>query len=171
VVEKKVPPNSVTRARGAKRSLVFGFCTRWHPAGALLVVCQILLLRDRALRVWTKIGTGMAVLIVLLLSVGWFRVTNGEPPVPRLQSLGKHHTVTLTWRASTSPVAGYNVYHSTTHGADYVMIYTSLIQGPTYTDKPVNNGVTYYYVTRAEDARGYQSLNSNETSATVPFLW
>src|SRR5258707_7029179 len=43
----------------------------------LLIVCEILLIRDRDLHVSTKVGTGIAVLVVLLLSVQWFRVTNG----------------------------------------------------------------------------------------------
>ena len=35
----------------------------------LLVACQILLTQDRNLAIWTKVGTGIAVLGVLLLSV------------------------------------------------------------------------------------------------------
>jgi hypothetical protein len=137
----------------------------------LLIVWQILLIRDRALHAWTKLGTGVAVLVVLLLSVEWCRVTNGQPAVLGLHALRKPHTVRLTWKASSSQVAGYNVYRSTTRGDDYVKINTSLVQGLTYTDNTVDSGVTYYYVARAVDARGYESVNSDETSATVPFLW
>lgn len=136
----------------------------------LLVVCQILLIRDRSLNVWTKIGTGIAVLVVLLLSVEWCRVTNGQPAVIRLRALRKTHTVRLTWKASISQVAGYNVYRSMTPGGDYVRINTSLVQELTYTDNAVDSGVTYYYVTRAVDARGRESVNSNEASAAIPFL-
>jgi hypothetical protein len=137
----------------------------------LLIVCQILLIRDRALHTWTKIGTGVAVLVVLLLSVEWCRVTNGQPAVLRLQPQRKPHKVGLTWKASSSQVAGYNVYRSMTPGGNYVRINSSLVQGLTYTDNAVDSGVTYYYVARAVDAQGYESFNSNETSATIPFLW
>src|SRR5260370_27481294 len=68
----------------------------------LLVVCQILLIRDLGLHDWTKIWTGIAVLVVLLLSVEWCRVTNGQPAVIRLRALRKTHTVSLTWKASIS---------------------------------------------------------------------
>jgi hypothetical protein len=137
----------------------------------LLVGSQILLIRDRSLPVWTKIGIGIAVLVVLLLSVEWCRVTNGLPALLRLETLRKTHTVTLTWKASSSQVAGYAVYRSTIPGRNYVIINTSLIQGLTYTDVNVESGMTYYYVTRAVDARGNESDNSNETSAAIPFLW
>ena len=137
----------------------------------LLVVCQILLIRDRTLPLSTKTKTGIAVFVVLLLSVEWFRVTNGQPAVLRLQALRKKHTVTLTWRASNSQVAGYNVYRTTTPGENYAKINTSLVQKLTYIDTTVDSGVTYYYVTRAVDIRGSESVNSNEASAAIPFLW
>ncbi len=134
----------------------------------LLVVYLILLIRDPALNIWTKIGTGIAVLVVLLLSVQWFRVTNGQPAVLRQQASGKTHTVTLAWKPSSSQVAGYNVYRSTTPGGNYLRINTSLVRRFTYTDNAVASGITYYYVTRAVDDRGYESVNSNEASAVIP---
>ncbi len=137
----------------------------------LLLLWQILMIRDTTLPVRTKMGTGIAVLVLLLLSVEWCRVTNGQPAVFRLQALRKTHTVRLTWKASTSQVAGYNVYRSTTPRDNYVRINTSLVQGLTYTDDAVDSCVTYYYVARAVDARGHESVNSNETSAAIPFLW
>jgi len=137
----------------------------------LLVFCQILLIRDLALDTWTKIGTGIAVMVVLVLSVEWCRVTNGLPSVLGLQVLRKKHTVTLTWKASTSEVAGYMVYRSRTRGGEYERIDTSPVRGPSYTDAAVESGVTYYYVVRAVNANGYLSANSNEASAAISFLW
>jgi hypothetical protein len=130
----------------------------------LLVVCQILLTRDRNLAVWTKVGTGIAVLGVLLLSVQWIRVTM-QPAELRLRST---HTVKLTWKASSSQVAGYNLYRRTSLEFNYVRINSSPVQGLTFTDDSVESGQTYYYVTRAVDARGFESTNSNEASATIP---
>ncbi len=105
-------------------------------------------------------------MVVLLLGVEWCRVTNGLPGMLR-----RTHTVTLTWKASSSEVAGYAVYRSVTRGGNYVRINSSLVRELTYTDRSVDGGVTYFYVVRALDDRGNQSLNSNETSASIPFLW
>ncbi len=138
---------------------------------ALLVVWQILLMRDPILPVWTKIGTGIAVLTVVLLSVEWCGITTGRPAVFMPRGFRKTHTVKLTWNASISKAVGYNVYRSGTHRANYLKINNSLVQGLTYTDDAVDNGATYYYVTRAVDARGQESVNSNETSAAIPLLW
>jgi hypothetical protein len=158
-------PSLVPEALSGAWFLAFAIC---GIALTLLVVCQILLLRDRDLDVWTKMGTGIAVLVVLLLSVQWLRVTNGQPAELRRQAPGKTHSVTLTWKAGNSKVAGYNVYRSVTSGGNYVRINSSLVQGLTYTDNTVTSGVTYYYVTRAVDDRGHESGNSLETTAVIP---
>jgi len=95
----------------------------------------------------------------------------GVPPpggVSELHASGKSHIATLTWKSSTSRVAGYNVYRSMTPGGNYAKINTTLVQGLTYSDNTVESGKTYYYVTRALDARGFESANSNETSAAIP---
>jgi len=133
---------------------------------ALLVFCKTLLIRDRALSVRTKVATGTAVLAVLLLSVEWCRVTNGLPGMLR-----RTHAVTLTWKASSSEVAGYEVYRSVTRGGNYVRINSSPVRELSYKDIYVDGGVTYFYVVRALDDRGNRSVNSNETSASIPFLW
>jgi len=135
---------------------------------AFVVMCQILLTKDRTLSVWTKVGTGIAVLVVLLLSALWVRMTSGWSPGIRLQSRGTTHTVALKWRPSSAQVAGYNVYRSMTPGGNYVQINSSLVQGVTFTDKTVESGATYYYVTRAVDALGHESVNSNEARAAIP---
>jgi hypothetical protein len=135
---------------------------------ALLVMCQILLTRDRSVSVWMKVGTGIAVLSVLLLSAQWVRKTSGWPSLIRLRSRDTTHTVKLKWRASSSQVAGYNVYRSTTHAGNYVRINSSPVPGTTFTDNTVKSGLTYYYVTRAVDALGRESVNSNDASAVIP---
>ena len=158
-------PSLVPEALSGAWFLAFAICA---IALTLLVVCQILLLRDRELDASTKLGTGIAVLVVLLLSVQWIRVTNGQPTVLRQQAPGKPHLIKLTWKASSSQVSGYNVYRSVTPGGKYLRINPSLVPGLTYTDNTVVSGVTYYYVTRAVDDRGHESGNSQETSAVVP---
>jgi len=93
---------------------------------------------------------------------------DGEPAVLQQQASGKTHSATLTWKASSSQVAGYNVYRSITSGKNYQRINSSLVRGLTYQDKAVVSGATYYYVTRAVDAQGHESANSNETSVSIP---
>jgi len=135
---------------------------------ALLVMCQILLARDRSVSVWMKAGTGVAVLVVLLLSAQWVRKTSGWPSLVSLRLPGTTHRVVLKWRASSSQVAGYNVYRRTTPAGSYIRINSSTVGGTTFTDNTVESGLTYYYMTRAVDALGRESINSNEASAVIP---
>jgi hypothetical protein len=78
------------------------------------------------------------------------------------------HSVTLTWTASTSSVAGYNVYRAAQSGGPYTMINTALQPGTSYADLSVQAGNTYYYVVTAADSSGTESVNSNEVTAAVP---
>lgn len=158
-------PSIVPEAFSGAWFLAFAIC---GIVLVLLVVCEILVIRDRALHVSTKIGTGITVLVAVLLSAQWFRVTSGQPRVLRFERASKIHTVTLTWKASTSHVAGYNMYRTTTSGVNYIRTNHDLIKGLTYVDDSVKSGITYYYVTRAVDDRGNESVNSNETRAVIP---
>jgi fibronectin type 3 domain-containing protein len=78
------------------------------------------------------------------------------------------HTVGLSWIASTSVVAGYNVYRSTVSGQSYTRMNGSFVGGLSYLDLSVQNGLTYYYVTTAVDSSGIESVYSNEVSAKIP---
>ena len=78
------------------------------------------------------------------------------------------HTVGLSWIASTSVVAGYNVYRSTVSGQSYTRMNGSFVGGLSYLDSSVQNGLTYYYVTTAVDSSGIESVYSNEVSAKIP---
>lgn len=78
------------------------------------------------------------------------------------------HSVALTWTASTSTVAGYNVYRLTGTGTVYTRINTSLITALTYTDTTVQNATTYSYVATAVDSSGNESVYSSPVSAAIP---
>ena len=96
---------------------------------------------------------------------------SGSPATVSLSGTGVapvQHSVALTWNASTSTVAGYNVYRSTVSGSSYTKINSSLVAGLNYTDSTVQSGTTYYYVGTAVDSIGNESVYSNEVSATVP---
>ena len=133
----------------------------------VLVVCLVLVARHGRISLRGKVCTGIAVVGACILWGVWFSATNGTTPAA---AAGQHkHSVTLTWKASTSTVAGYNVYRSTVKGRDYVKINVALVTGQTsYKDETVQSGTTYYYVTRAVDAQGRESLDSAEVVARVP---
>ncbi len=78
------------------------------------------------------------------------------------------HWVDLSWTASVSKVAGYNVYRSNTSNGPYTKSNGSLVSSTTYSDPTVLSGLTYYYVTTAVDSVGRESSYSNQAVATVP---
>jgi hypothetical protein len=78
------------------------------------------------------------------------------------------HSVALNWGASTSSVAGYNVYRSGVSGSAYVKVNSSLVSGMSYADSGVQSGLTYYYVATSVDSSGMESVYSNEVNAVVP---
>jgi hypothetical protein len=81
----------------------------------------------------------------------------------------QQHSVTLSWTASTSSVAGYNVYRGTVSGGPYTLqLNNSLITGLSFTDNSAQAGATYYYVAVAVNSSGTESAYSNQASATVP---
>ena len=56
----------------------------------------------------------------------------GSPATVTLSATGVvQHSVSLSWTAGTSTVAGYNVYRSTTSGSGYVTMNSSLVIGLT----------------------------------------
>ena len=95
----------------------------------------------------------------------------GSPTTVALSGTGAtlvQHSVALNWGASTSTVAGYNVYRSTVSGGSYAKVNSSLISGLSYSDSSVQSGQTYYYVATSVDGSGSESAYSNEVSAAVP---
>jgi hypothetical protein len=138
---------------------------------ALLVLAQILVVLDEGIPPLMRMGTGFVTVFALLLCVLWFRVSwgsQGASSTPSSQRQRSLHSVTLSWGASNSPVLGYNVYRSPKPGGPYTRINPDLVRGLTYSDHDVQSGMTYYYVTRAVDAKGRESGNSNESPANVP---
>jgi hypothetical protein len=93
----------------------------------------------------------------------------GSPTTVSLTGTGVvQHSVALTWNASVSTVAGYNVYRSTVSGGPYAKINSTLVTPLSYTDSTVQSGTTYYYVTTAVDSSGTESVFSNQVSAVIP---
>jgi Abnormal spindle-like microcephaly-assoc'd, ASPM-SPD-2-Hydin/HYDIN/CFA65/VesB-like, Ig-like domain/Cep192 domain 4 len=83
-------------------------------------------------------------------------------------ALPVQHSVALNWGASSSSVAGYNVYRSVVSGSSYSKLNGSVVGGVSYADSSVQSGQTYYYVATSVDASGNESVYSNEVAAIVP---
>jgi len=80
---------------------------------------------------------------------------------------GPQHSVTLSWRASTSSAVAYNVYRRGRSGA--VKINSLPLTGTSCVDTTVQPGETYYYTTKAVSTNGAESNPSNEVRVTVPW--
>ncbi len=77
------------------------------------------------------------------------------------------HSVTISWTASKSLVAGYNVYREYQLSGP-VRLTLRLVSGTQYTDKTVAAGRTYSYYVTSVDLRGIESKPSEKVSVTVP---
>ena len=82
--------------------------------------------------------------------------------------IGTAHSVDLSWVASTSVVAGYNVYRGSQTGGPYQRLNTTLQSALPYTDSGVVSGQSYFYVVTAVDSSGSESVFSNEAPAVIP---
>ena len=71
--------------------------------------------------------------------------------------------------ASTSPVAGYNIYRATQPSGPYFRVNLKVQPGTTYLDTTVQAGVSYYYVVVAVADSGIESRYSNEVVAAIPW--
>jgi hypothetical protein len=81
------------------------------------------------------------------------------------------HEVDLNWDAPASspdPVAGYNIYRSTSSGGSFTMLNASPNSQASYTDTTVQSGTTYVYEVKSVDADGVESSASNQITLSVP---
>ena len=84
---------------------------------------------------------------------------------------GPAYEVILNWdppTTSADPVAGYNVYRSTSGASLYSQLNTSAITATTYTDTAVQDGQNYDYIVESVDASAVTSAPSNTTTAAIP---
>jgi cellulose 1,4-beta-cellobiosidase len=78
--------------------------------------------------------------------------------------------IAVAWKPSTSPGVTQNrIYRSTVSGGPYALIGTVAAGSayPTYNDRTVVAGTTYYYVVTAVNSSGAESGYSNQASATA----
>ena len=86
---------------------------------------------------------------------------------PAQKETDNPHSVTITWTASKSPVAGYNVYRLSTSGTP-VKLTNGIVLGTQYTDRTVEAGHTYSYYVTSVDSKGIESNPSGNITVTVP---
>jgi hypothetical protein len=138
----------------------------------LLVVCQVLLMRDARIALGKKAATGILVVTAALLSGGWIVTTSGItfPKLARTEreSAQQKRSVVLRWQASTTPNVRYNIYRGPFSGVHPDKLNSTPIDGTTFTDATVVSGQTYWYVVRAINNKDEESSDSNDTSATIP---
>jgi len=96
-------------------------------------------------------------------AIGRACVTGSTAPPPP-----GSHSVSLTWIASTSNVAGYHVYRSASSGGPYSKLTSVPVSATSYTDSSVQAGATYYYVATAVGSANNESGYSVSVKATVP---
>ena len=92
------------------------------------------------------------------------RRKSAEIPVARIG----HHKVTLTWRASDSPVLGYRIYRTTNPNDPPGLVGVTPADTTHFTDVTVQSGRTYFYVVKAFDSANRESAPSKEVSAEIP---
>jgi len=94
-----------------------------------------------------------------------------SPPTVSLTGTGVQpvsHSVTTSWTASTSTVAGYNLYSSAVSGGPYAKVNSTVVTATQYLDSAVQSGHAYFYVVTSVDSKNVESLFSNEASAIIP---
>ena len=77
-------------------------------------------------------------------------------------------SATLSWAASTSPVAGYYVYRTNPPGKNYIKLNSEPVSATQYTDTTVQAGITYTYYVTAIDSKMRESPASKVVSDMVP---
>jgi fibronectin type 3 domain-containing protein len=74
----------------------------------------------------------------------------------------------LSWNASTSQVAGYNIYRGSQPSGPFTKLNSTLDTGTAYTDTSVFSGQTYYYAATSVDSNNVESAYSNIATALIP---
>jgi hypothetical protein len=78
------------------------------------------------------------------------------------------HSVALSWIASTSVVAGYNIYVSSSSSGPYSLLNSSPVPTTNYVDTNVLSGDTYYFRITSVSSSYQESVPSASVQATIP---
>jgi gliding motility-associated-like protein len=102
------------------------------------------------------------------VAMAWVEVVVDAPPAAPTGLVAKagNRRVTLTWTPNTEPdMKSYWVYRSTISGSYSVALDTVTHPTTRYVDRGLTNEVIYYYVLKAVDEAGNESVASDEVSA------
>ena len=78
------------------------------------------------------------------------------------------HSVALSWSASSSTVAGYNVYVSPSSAGPYSLLNSSPVPSTSYVDTNVLAGDTYYFRITSVSSSYQESAPSAAVQAVIP---
>jgi hypothetical protein len=78
------------------------------------------------------------------------------------------HSVALSWNSSTSVVAGYNVYVSSSSSGPYSLLNSSPVPATSYVDTNVLSGDTYYFRITSVNSSYQESTPSAPVQAIIP---
>jgi fibronectin type 3 domain-containing protein len=78
------------------------------------------------------------------------------------------HSVTLTWKASTTPDVRYNVYRTSMMNGNLKTLTPQPITATQFVDSTVQSGLTYSYAVTSVDSKGIESRRSDPAVVTVP---
>jgi len=106
----------------------------------------------------TRAFTGLLPLAVLALGLA------GCQRKPR----EAFHPITLSWHASTSPVAGYRIYRADNPYGFASPLAVTAAGATQYTDATAKSGHTYVYSVRAVNSAHIESVASNKITVTTP---
>lgn len=134
-------------------------------SSALLLVCQVFLIKDRELTRAKRWGSAFFSICALVLFGLWLRSTGMSASAAR--SVQGPHKVTLTWRASASAVDGYHVYRSDAGGEFHIISGTNPWPYTSFLDSNVLSGGHYCYQVTATAGKG-ESVASNQVEVTIP---
>lgn len=123
---------------------------------------KILILKPRLFQ-FAKSGLLRAFLtagLTCVLLAGCGKHFKGEDPKP--------HSVTISWKASTSPVVGYYIYRAPAPGGAYIKLNSAPVNATQYTDTTVEPGHSYAYHVTSVGSNRMESRASEDILATVP---
>lgn len=77
------------------------------------------------------------------------------------------HNIVLSCTPSATAGVQYNFYRSTVSGGPYTKQNTAPLAGCSFADTSLTPGTVYFYVATAVDSGGFESVFSNQSSATA----
>lgn len=103
--------------------------------------------------------------------VSFFSDASNSPATLSLTGAGTgtvQHSVSLSWNASTTPIAGYNIYRGPKPSGPFTKLNSILNTATVYSDGSVASGQTYYYAATSVDTNNVESGYSNIATAVIP---